>query len=225
MNRKVEQKKKTMKQKWIVIFIFAAMAVVFKLDLAGDFLHTVDKKVYEGKMVAFKYDTVYFNVYKFGKIYKTVRFPLFQVWKIEFNDPKKEGMESSFEIEQNYKKLRRGKRSKKIILPATEKWLDTGIALKIGREILFSVTGSIHIDEKTMVYQNGESYLNWNNRKPLPNQPTGAVIGRIGKKGTPFYIGDDKAPFQLPRKGNLFIGVNDFDFSDNTGKFTVTIYY
>ena len=79
-----------MKKKWIIILTaFALLA----LDLVGDYLHTVDKKVYEGKMVAFKYDTVYFNVYKFGKIYKTVRFPLYKVWKIEFNDPKKEGME------------------------------------------------------------------------------------------------------------------------------------
>jgi hypothetical protein len=211
-----------MKQKWIIILIIVA---IFQLDLVGDYLHTLDKKVYEGKMVAFKFDTIYFNVYKFGKIYRTVRFPLYKVWKIEFNEPKTEGLESSFDIEQNYKRLRKGKRTKKIVLPATEKWLDTGIKLNIGQEILFTVSGSIHIDEKNMVYQNGESQLNWNNKKPMANQPTGAVIGRIGKRGKPFYIGDDKAPFQVSGKGQLFIGINDFKFSDNSGQFTVTIYY
>jgi hypothetical protein len=211
-----------MKHKWIIILI---ITVVFKLELAGDYLHTVDKKVYEGKMVAFKYDTVYFNVYKFGKVYNTVRFPLNNVWKIEFNEPGEEGLETSFEIEQDYMKLRKGKRTKMMVLPATEKWAATGIEVKIGQEILFSVSGSIHIDEKTKVYQNGESHLDWNNNKPLPNQPTGALIGRIGEKGDPFYIGADKAPFQVSAKGHLFIGINDFDFSDNTGKFTVTIYY
>jgi hypothetical protein len=211
-----------MKMKRILIL---TVLIACSLNLVGDTLHTVDKKVYEGKMVAFKYDTIYFNVYKFDKIYKTMRFPLHKIWKIEFNDPKKVGLESSFEVEQNYNKLRKGKRSKKVVLEATDKWLDTGINVKIGQEILFSASGSIYINDKTMVYQTGETYLNWNKKKPLPNQPTGAVIGKVGKKGKFFYIGDDKAPFQMSAQGRLFIGINDFNFTDNNGKFTVTVYY
>lgn len=211
-----------MKQKKIIFFIVLA---VLNLNLFGDFLHTVDRKVYEGKMVAFKFNTIYFNVYKFGKIQGTKRFPMYRVWKIEFNDPKKEGLESPVEIEQNYNRLRRGKRSKKIGLPGNQKWLDTGLDVKIGQEILFSASGSIHIDEETMVYQSGEEYVKWNKNKPLPNQPTGAVIGRVGKKGELFYIGDDKAPFQMVGKGRLYISINDFNFNDNTGQFVVTIYY
>jgi hypothetical protein len=193
--------------------------------LSGDSLHTIDRKVYEGKMVAFKFNTIYFNVYKFGKIYKTIRFPMYKVWKIEFNEPKKEGLESSFEVEQNYNKLRRGKRIKKVVLESNAKWLDTGIDVRIGQDILFSASGSINIDTNTTVYQNGELHVNWDRRKPLPNQPTGAIIGRIGKKGEMFYIGNDKAPFHIDTKGRLYIGINDFDLSDNTGKFNVTIYY
>lgn len=213
-----------MKQKWVIIFIF--LAVIFSSwELPGDYLHTVDRKVYEGKMVAFKFNTIYFNVYKFGKIYRTKRFPLYKVWKIEFNTPKTEGLESSFEVEQNYNKLRKGKRHKKIQLDAAQKWVDTGINVDIGQEVLFSASGSIYINKDTMVYQNGELAPNWNKKKPLPNQPTGAIIGRVGKKGDMFYIGDDKAPFQMVQKGRLFIGINDFDSSDNSGKFVITIYY
>jgi hypothetical protein len=193
--------------------------------LAGDYLHTVDRKVYEGKMVAFKFNTIYFNVYKFGKIYRTERFPLYKVWKIEFNTPKTAGLESAFEIEQNYNKLRKGKHRKKIQLEAAEKWTDTGINVEIGQEILFSAAGSIYINKDTMVYQTGESVPNWNKKKPLPNQPTGVLIGRVGKNGDMFYIGDDKATFQMAQKGRLFLGINDFDFSDNSGKFVVTVYY
>ncbi|MCP5054792.1 MAG: hypothetical protein GY940_46940 [bacterium] len=211
-----------MNKKYIAVLI---VLIGFTLSLSADYLHTVDRKVYEGKMVAFKYDTIYFNVYKFDKIYKTIRFPLYKVWKIEFNDPKKDGLQSSFEVEHNYNKLRRGKRSKRLMLDASNKWLDTGIDVKIGQEILFLATGSINIDANSSVYQNGELYLNWNKKKPLPNQPTGAIIGRVGKKGKYFYVGDDKAPFQMSEKGRLFIGINDFDFKDNSGKFTVTVYY
>lgn len=195
------------------------------MNVYGDFLHTVDREVYEGKMVAFKFNTIYFNVYKFGKIQRTKRFPLYKVWKIEFNEPQKEGLDSPFEIEQNYDRFRKGKRSKKILLPGNQKWLDTGIDVSIGQEILFAASGSIRIDEKTSVFQSGEEFVNWNGNKPLPNQPTGAVIGRVGKKGEMFYIGDDKAPFQMVEKGRLFIGINDFDFNNNAGQFTVTIYY
>jgi hypothetical protein len=211
-----------MKKKWTIILI---VFIAFSFNLAADYLHTVDRKVYEGKMVAFKYDTVYFNVYKFDKIYKTMRFPLYKVWKVEFNEPKKDGLASSFEVEQNYNKLRRGKRSKKLSLIATEKWLDTGIDVKIGQDILFQATGSIYIDAHNMVYQDGEEYVNWNKKKPMPNQPTGSIIGKVGKKGKFFYIGNDKAPFQMSKKGRLFIGVNDFNFTDNNGKFSVTVYY
>ena len=61
--------------------------------------------------------------------------------------------------------------------------------------------------------------------KPLPSQPTGAIIARVGLRAEPFYVGADKAPFQITQKGNLFLGINDFDFSDNKGSFAVTIYY
>lgn len=205
-------------------FLFLFSLVIFLSPLGADKLTTVDRKEYEGKMVAFKFDTIYFNVYKFGKVYRTMRFPMYNVWKVEFNSPK-EGLESSFELESNYRKLRRGKRSKKIMLNADQKWLDTGINLRIGQEVLFSAAGSIFIDKENQVYQNGEQSLNWNNKKTLPNQPTGAIIARVGKRGDPFYVGDDKAPFHISQKGNLYIGVNDFDFSDNSGQFSVTIYY
>ncbi len=211
-----------MKQKEIIFFILLA---VFVLDLPGDFLHTVDGKIYEGKMVAFKFNTIYFNVYKFGKIHRTDRFPLYQIWKIEFNEPPKKGLESPFEIEQNYDRMRKGKRSKKVFLLGNQKWFDTGIDVNIGDEILFSASGSIRLDEKTSVFQGGEEYVNWKGDKPLPNQPTGAVIGRVGKNGELFYIGDDRAPFQMVEKGKLFIGINDFDCSNNSGQFIVTVYF
>ena len=205
--------------------IFLITLVIFIAQLSTDTLTTIDRKEYEGKLVAFKFNTIYFNVYKFGKIIRTNRFPLYTVWKIEFNSPRREGLESSFEMESRYKKWRRGKRIKKVTLNADQKWVDTGIKLKFGQEILFSATGCIYIDKDTQVYQNGELTLNQNNKKSIPNQPTGAIIAKVGDKGVPFYVGNDKAPFQITREGNLFIGINDFDFSDNSGKFIVKIYY
>lgn len=211
-----------MKKKTIIFLIFAMLLVS---QAVGDILVTVDRQVYEGKMVAFKYGNIIFNAYKFGKYHSKMSFPIYKVWKIEFNAPKKEGLESNFEIEQKYKKLRRGKRSKKVVIEANQKWVDTGINLKEGQEILFSVGGCIYIDDKKLVYQNGESNVIWNNKKPLPNHPTGALIAKVEENGDPFYVGNDKAPFQIPKKGKLILGINDFSFEDNSGKFIVTVYY
>jgi hypothetical protein len=209
-------------KKFILIIIILSL---IKSMVFADVLTTVERKEYEGKMVDFKYGVIYFNVYRFGKYHSKKRFPLSKVWKIEFNQPKNEGLESSFEIEQNYNKLRKGKRIKKISLNADQKWLDTGIKLKIGQEILFSTSGSIYINKNTMVYQIGELNLSWHKDKTMHNLPTGAIIARVGKNGKPFYVGDDKAPFHISQKGQLYIGINDSNFKDNSGKFTVKIYY
>ena len=140
-------------------------------------------------------------------------------------NPREEGVESLYEIEQKYKRMRRGKRLRTIILRGNEKWLKTGINLKKNQSVLFSISGFITIKKDHKVYQFGELEVIWNKKKQLPTQPTGAVIAKIGKKGIPFYIGNNKAPFVIKKKGTLFLGINDFNFTDNSGKFTVRIYY
>lgn len=206
-----------------LLMLFAFFGI--PMNLSSDTLTTVDREVYEGKMVAFKYGVIYFNIYKFGRYHSKKTFPLEKIWKIEFNTPKKDILQSQFETESKYKKLRRRKRLKKVILNGENRWINTGIKLTSGREILFEVTGSITIKKDTTVFQNGELELQWHRNKQMPTQPTGAVIARVGEEGKPFYVGGNKAPIRISEDGNLFIGINDFDFSDNTGKFQVSIYY
>ena len=204
--------------------ILSALLLFLAFPSPGDILYTTENKVYEGKFVAYRYETIYFNVYKFGKVSDTKRFPLFKVHKIIFN-PKQEGAETSYELEQKYKKFRRGKRVIRITLKAGEKWKDTGIRLRENQEILFSISGSITIDKDHKVLPYGELNVKWNRKKQLPTQPTGAVIAKIGEDGHPFYVGNNKAPIKSKRKGLLFIGINDHKFRDNEGEFLVTVYY
>ncbi len=193
--------------------------------LQADTLTTIDHKVYEGKMVAFRYGSIIFNIYKFGKYHSRKNFPLSQIWKIEFNAPRRIEMQSSFETEANYKKWRQGKKIKRITLKGDQNWLDTGITLKEGQEILFSASGSIYINKKEQVFQTGALEVKFHKRKSLPTQPTGALIARISETGSPFYVGSNKTPFQVSLAGKLFLGINDYNFKDNTGEFLVTIYY
>ena len=208
-----------------IVLLMLSICFLVQIHLTGDFLYTVDGKVYEGKLVAFKYNVIFFNVYKFEKFHRLIRFPLSQVWKMEFNQREKEGLLSSFDIESSYQKFRQGKRQRTINISGDQNWLDTGINVTIGQEILFSVSGFIYINEQTRVFQNGELKLTLNKNKPIPNHPTGAVISRVGERGKSFYVGDDKTPFHIDRKGRLYIGINDFNFKDNSGSFKVTIYY
>jgi len=209
--------------KFKLLFILP-IALFFFNTISADILYTIDNQVYEGKFVAYRYETIYFNVYKFGKISDSKRFPLFKVHKIIFN-PKQEGVETSYELEQKYTKLRKGKRVIRVNLPAGLEWKDTGINMKEDQDILFSITGSITIEKDHKVLHYGELNVQWNKKKQLPTQPTGAVIAKIGEDGLPFYVGDNKAPFKSKKNGRLFIGINDYKFEDNEGEFTITIYY
>jgi len=202
----------------ICIYFFATFISI------PDTLYTTNNQVYEGKFVAYRYETIYFNVYKFGKVSDTKRFPISNVHKIVFN-PKSEGANTPYELKKEYKRLRRGKKSIKINLQANEIWKDTGINVRAEQDILFSITGSIYIKKDHKVFHYGELNVKWDKKKQLPTQPTGAVIAKIGKDGIPFYVGNNRAPFRIKKKGRLYIGINDSNFKDNEGNFLVTIYY
>jgi hypothetical protein len=37
---------------------------------------------------------------------------------------------------------------------------------------------------------------------------------RVGEDGSPFYVGNNRAPMRISREGKLYIGIYDFDFSE-----------
>ncbi len=212
-----------MKKTLTIFLVTLLMTLAFQLK--SEVLYTVDGEAYEGKLVGFKYGNIIFNIYKFGKFHASKRFPMNTVWKIIINEPRKDNLQSSFEMEDKYKELRKGKRSKRVKLSGNQKWIDTGVVVKIGQDILFSVSGAIFINKDTKVFQVGEMELNWDKRKPMPNQPLGALIAKVGNRGIPFYVGDDKAPFHMSNEGTLFIGINDFNLEDNDGEFIISVYF
>jgi hypothetical protein len=57
---------------------------------------------------------------------------------------------------------------------------------------------------------------------PLPGVLAGALIGRIGDRGVPFGIGNQTS-LTMPDAGQLFLGINDDEVSDNSGSFTVRL--
>ena len=211
---------------WLGLFLGLIWAWPQALVAEHHVLYTTDGTQYIGKMVDLRYETIFFNVFKQGQAEShTVRIPIGKVWKIEFTSAAPQIIQSAFDVEQKYQKLRRKKRSLSVDLQAGQQWIDTGLTVKSGQEIMFSCSGSIFIDGKNSVFQDGELNLNWHKNKTMPTQPTGAVIARVAEEGQPFYVGNNRAPIRMSRAGRLFIGINDFDFGDNSGSFRVTIYY
>ena len=58
-------------------------------------------------------------------------------------------------------------------------------------------------------------------RATAPRVLLGALIGRVGN-GDPFGIGGQES-VPMPDSGELFLGVNDANFGDNSGEFRVIV--
>lgn len=54
----------------------------------------------------------------------------------------------------------------------------------------------------------------------VPTLPYGMLVGKIGENGKPFRIGQIA---QVAIKDTVYIAINDADYSDNTGTYTVDI--
>jgi hypothetical protein len=111
-----------------------------------------------------------------------------------------------------------------ITVLANQAWTQTGIVLKKGQRFTLSSSGEVQLsdDVNDVANVNGSKNGRTVAGGPLPGGPAGALVGRIGPRGTPFAIGS--APFILaPQAGVLYLGVNDDQFGDNRGNYQVVI--
>jgi hypothetical protein len=111
--------------------------------------------------------------------------------------------------------------SNQLVVPAQQAWTPTGITVGRGDRLTINASGQIKFaaaNEATAT-PNGSNERSPDN--PLPNVPTGALIGRIGN-GQPFAIGA-QTQIQAPAAGQLFLGINDTHMPDNSGSYNVEI--
>jgi len=121
-----------------------------------------------------------------------------------------------------------------LIVPADEQWIDTGINVVAGQPITIVGKGRIRIGkmkkkrrddaelevgpEGTFFYSDSLTHEEF----PLAAAGKGpapcfCLIGRIGH-GPVFYVGPERS-WVPEQTGRLWLGVNDFDSSANTGEF------
>jgi hypothetical protein len=107
---------------------------------------------------------------------------------------------------------------------ANQQWNPTGITVRAGEVVTFESTGEARLTsgDADIAKPSGTGTDRRVQNSALPQVPAGALIARVGN-GSAFPIGGPTATVTMPASGQLFLGVNDDHFGDNTGGFRVKI--
>lgn len=122
-----------------------------------------------------------------------------------------------------------------IRVEAQQQWVDTGITVREGDQVTFRANGQVQIAQGETVGPdgNGRGPSQTGRRDasrgrvnlrgyPAPEVSAGALLGKVGN-AAPFGIGTQTQPLTMTASGRLMLGVNDSEFGDNSGAFTVVV--
>ena len=112
-----------------------------------------------------------------------------------------------------------------IRVAANQRWVSTGLVLARGAQVQFESSGEVVLsgDAEDKAGTAGSMRGRFAPGAPLPQALAGALIGRVGN-AAPFAIGNMTGPLSPPGQGGeLMLGVNDDELSDNQGAFMVTV--
>lgn len=126
----------------------------------------------------------------------------------------------------------RGRNPREITInvPATSRGIDAGIDVRSGDQITISATGTITAGRRVGdVGPDGARSTGIGiNVRPLPTAGVGALIAYIrmpnGQLSQAYLIGSNLTT-TVPTDGRLILAINDDDYSDNSGSFSVRIRY
>jgi hypothetical protein len=107
---------------------------------------------------------------------------------------------------------------------------DTKVALTAGETVTITATGSFNTGQCPQTScddtASGQPWSTCANVPPpaftAPGLACYSLIGKIGSAGTPFEVGSSLV-LTAPSAGELYLGVNDNIYYDNTGSLFVTI--
>jgi len=106
---------------------------------------------------------------------------------------------------------------------ANQRWSDTGLIVQPGERISFETSGTISFGKNMSTGPDGDKGMGAKPGYAVRSMPVGGLIGRVDN-GAPFAIGSTSTPISMPAGGRLFLGVNDDDYTDNSGGFDVNIF-
>jgi hypothetical protein len=111
-----------------------------------------------------------------------------------------------------------------IRVPGNSTWVATPLTVRRGDQVRFDVTGRVQLsdDPEDVAHSAGSLRQRRAPGSPLPQNLAGALIAKVGNSA-PFPIGDVTTPVTMPANGQLYLGINDDEVSDNRGEFVVTL--
>jgi hypothetical protein len=112
-------------------------------------------------------------------------------------------------------------------VPGTQAWTDTRVDCRAGKVLEIKATGVVYHNSKdagTGVGPGGDPLTKRRraNVPGLPNANHAALIGSLGRQKPYFVVGTSTA-YSCPGGGRLFLGINDKDVANNSGRFSATI--
>lgn len=117
-----------------------------------------------------------------------------------------------------------------INVPGTSRGTDTGIDVRAGDPITFTASGTIIAGQRVgQVGPEGAASTGFGavvNSRPVPTAGVGALIAYIrmanGQLSQPYLIGSQLSA-TVPADGRLILAINDDNYNDNSGSFSVRI--
>jgi hypothetical protein len=110
-----------------------------------------------------------------------------------------------------------------IVVSPRVRWTDAGMFLREGEVVTLQASGIVQLS--TDPADNGDPGGVHSGRRapnsPLPSRVAGALIAKVGDSA-PILVGRNPT-LRAPARGQLFLGVNDDNLSDNKGQFRVRI--
>jgi hypothetical protein len=195
------------------------LLTVAAVPLVADTLVMRDGRRVSGTLVSVRDDTVEFDESRGFGGGRRLRLDRRDVARVEFDDGGYGGGGGSGRPPG-------GLRERTVVVQARQTWTDTGIDVRRGQQVYLNASGEIRWgkgDRKDG--PEGEKNSPFNQARPIPNRPAGALIGRVGDYDAPFFAGSDRGPFEMRGSGRLYLGVNDDYLQDNSGTFRVVVSY
>lgn len=117
-----------------------------------------------------------------------------------------------------------GAQATTVVVQARQPWTDTGVLVQAGDRVSFNAAGTVQLStgNDDIADPTGARSGRFAPEGPLPRDPAGALIARIGETA-PVVIGSRTEALRAPNSGRLYLGVNDDFHQDNNGNFRVEI--
>jgi len=196
------------------------LLTVAAVPLSADTLVMRDGRRVTGTLVAVRDDTLEFDERRGFGGGRRHRVDRRDVARIEFDDAEFGGNGGSGGRPPG------GLRERTVVVQARQSWTDTGIDVRRGQQVYLNASGEIRWGRGGRKDgPEGEKNSPFNQARPIPNRPAGALIGRVGDHDAPFFVGRDRGPYEMRASGRLYLGANDDYLQDNSGTFRVVVSY